>query len=86
MGMAKKTRPQEADSVYFLKVLLFFILGTIWIQINGRTVVPLGLLLGIGFSRHEHFQIDRKIEYLTLLVAALLGLIGHGVYLAFTLN
>lgn len=84
--MARKARPQEADSVYFLKLLMFFILGTIWMQFNGRTVLPLGLLAGLVFAQHDHFQIDRKVEYLTLLIAALLGLIGHGIYLAVNLS
>lgn len=81
--MAKKPRPQEPDTSYFLKVLLFFIFGTIWLQLNGHTVVPIGLLLGLAFAQHDHFQIDRKIEYLVLLVAALIGLIGHGIYFSF---
>ena len=81
--MAKKKRPQEPDTVYFLKILLFFILGTIWLQLNGHTVVPLGLVLGLLFAQHDHFQIDRKLEYVILLIAALLGLIGHGIYLSF---
>ena len=80
--MPKKSRPQEPDSVYFLKALLFFILGTIWLQFNGHTVLPLGLLLGLVFAQHDHFQIDRKIEYVILLLAALVGLIGHGIYIS----
>ncbi|HSX15034.1 MAG TPA: hypothetical protein VLE72_03990 [Candidatus Saccharimonadales bacterium] len=79
--MPKKVAKVEADSVYFLKLLLYFTLGTIWLKINGRTVVPIGLILGVIFSTHEHFRIDRKIEYAVLLVAALLGLAGFGVFL-----
>jgi hypothetical protein len=84
-AMAKRPRPQEPNSVYFLKLLLYFVLGTIWIQINGHTILPLGLILGLVFTTHEHFQIDLKVEYVALLFAALIGLIGHGVYLAITL-
>ncbi len=76
-GMAKTTRTKnEPDAVYFLKALLFFVLGTIWLQLNGHTEVPLGLILGILFAQHDHFRIDRKIEYVILLIAALIGLIG----------
>ena len=79
--MPKKTEKVEADSVYFLKLLLYFTVGTIWLKVNGRTVFPVGLVLGIIFSAHDHFRIDRKIEYAVLLVAALLGLAGFGVFL-----
>ena len=82
--MAKTVTKKEPDSVYFLKALLFFILGTIWLQLNGHTVLPLGLVLGIIFAQHDHFNIDRKIEYVILIIAALLGLIGHGIY--FSIN
>jgi hypothetical protein len=83
--MAKRPRPQEGNSVYFLKLLLYFIIGTIWFQINGHTILPVGLVFGLIFSTHEHFQIDLKVEYVVLLFAALIGLIGHGVYLNITL-
>ncbi len=79
-----KKQKVEADSVYFLKLLLYFTLGTIWIKINGHSVIPIGLILGIIFSMHDHFRIDRKIEYAMLLVAALLGLAGFGVFISIT--
>ncbi len=80
--MPKKTKKFETDGTYFFKILLYFVIGTIWIKVNGHTVVPLGLLLGVLFSRHEHFQIDRKVEYAILLVATLLGLIGFGIFIS----
>ena len=80
----KKTTKPETDSAYFLKLLLYFILGLIWIKINGRPLVPIGLIIGLLFSTHEHFRIDRKIEYAVLLVATLLGLSGAGIFLAFS--
>jgi hypothetical protein len=46
--------------------------------------LPIGLILGIIFSAHDHFRIDRKIEYAVLLVAALLGLAGFGVFVSIT--
>ena len=82
--MARRITTKEPDSVYFLKALLFFILGTIWLQYNGHTILPLGLILGVIFAQHDHFSIDRKIEYVILLIAALIGLIGHGIY--FSIN
>ena len=82
--MAKKTtRSFEPDSVYFLKILLFFIMGTIWVKVNGHVVFPIGLALGLVFAHYEHFRIDRKLEYAVLLIASLMGLAGYGVFLAF---
>jgi len=82
---SKKSSPSETSSAYFLKILLYFILGLIWIKINGRPLIPIGLIVGLLFSTHEHFQIDRKIEYAVLLIATLIGLSGLGIFLAFSL-
>jgi len=72
-----KSKKAEPSSVYFLKIVLFFILGTVWIRfsVESRTGIgiPAGLLVGIIFANHDHFQIDQKIEYAILLVAAVLS-------------
>lgn len=73
--MAKITK-NEPDSVYFLKILLYFTLGTIWLKWNCKTVLPIGLIAGLLFAQHEHFRIDRKMEYAILLIASILGLTG----------
>ena len=80
---ARKTSARETDNAYFLKILIYLVLGTIWIKVNGYIVFPVGLLLGVLIAQHDHFAIDRKIEYAVLIVAAVLGLTGWGVYLAF---
>lgn len=83
--MAKKknsSSKKELDSVYFLKILLYFVLGSIWIKYNGIVIFPLGLVLGLLFVHNDHFSIDRKIEYAILIVSALIGLAGYGVLLA----
>ncbi len=78
---AKKVR-QEADSVYFLKIMLYLLLGTLWVRHNSVTIFPVGLVLGILFTSHDHFRIDRKIEYAILLVASLLALFfGLGIFI-----
>ena len=80
--MAKNKNTTEPDSVYFLKILLYFVLGTIWIaSSSGRRIVPIGLALGLIFAHKDHFQIDRKIEYAVLLVSALVSLFGPGIFL-----
>ena len=75
----KKTAKQtnELDSVYVLKLVMYLILGTLWLRVghaDGNTIpLPVGLAIGIAFAMHDHFKIDRKIEYAVLLVAMLVG-------------
>ena len=69
---------QELDSVFFLKIVMYLVLGSTWIRLvnPGLTVqipLPVGLLLGLVFVAHEHFRIDRKIEITVILVATLGG-------------
>ena len=79
---AKKTRARETDDAYFLKILIYFVLGTIWVKYNGLVVFPIGLILGVIIAQKDHFAIDRKVEYAILIISAVLGLTGWGVYLA----
>lgn len=74
MAKTKKKTPKrpELDSVYLLKLVLYLIIGAQWIRITkGSTQypVPIGFALGLLFASHDHFQIDRKIEYAFLLLA-----------------
>lgn len=69
---------QELDGAYILKIVLYVIVGAQWIRITNPELtsqlpIPLGLIVGGLFARHDHFQIDRKIEYAILLLACLLG-------------
>lgn len=77
---AKRTTAssRELDSTYLLKLVLYLIIGAQWLRFTnaGGTTqfpVPVGLLIGVLFAMHDHFQIDRKIEYAVLLVAMLVG-------------
>lgn len=74
-----KQQPSESDGVYVLKLILYLVLGAQWLWFqhsDGSTFgVPVGLLLGFIFAAHDHFKIDRKIEYAILLVAALGGFV-----------
>jgi hypothetical protein len=78
--MAKSRRANEPDSEYFLKILLYFVLGLVWFKYNGLPIIPAGALVGILFAQHDHFAIDRKLEYLILLVSAAVGLAGAGFF------
>lgn len=74
----KKTKKQapELDSVYVLKLVMYLIIGTFWVRVDHGTAsvpIPLGLVVGVLFAMHDHFKIDRKIEYAVLLVAMLVG-------------
>lgn len=83
----KKVVPEERDSAYFLKIILFFILGTIWIgfkqPIGIFNGLPVGLLLGLLFASHDHFAIDRKIEYAILLFAVVLSAFSYKAIIMF---
>jgi hypothetical protein len=76
------------DGVYLLKMVLYLLLGSMWIKISkGGEValpIPIGLIIGLVFTLHEHFQIDRKIEYAIMLVAMLFGYFApYGLYINF---
>lgn len=73
----RKAVKRETDSTYFLKLVIFLILGSQWIYIESlpdwQVPVPVGLVIGLVFATHEHFQIDRKIEYAVLLTATFIS-------------
>ena len=78
---------QESDSAYVLKLVLFLILGSIWVKVGdgdmSQIPIPVGFVVGIAFAMHDHFQIDRKIEYALLLVSALVGFwLPIGIYVS----
>ena len=73
---SKKSNKVEPDGVYLLKLVLYFILGCLWIRVGDVVVLPFGLLIGILFASHDHFQIDRKIEFAVLFIAAVLSFIS----------
>lgn len=79
--MAKKTpQPNESDSAYFLKIVLYVLLGSFWLRFPDPISIgyidfngfPLGLLLGLLFASHDHFQIDRKVEYAILIIVTII--------------
>ena len=71
----------ETDSTYFLKLVVFVLLGTLWIKFQQPVTwlgvplggVPVGLLLGlILVNRFEKYQSDRKIWYAILVVVTII--------------
>ena len=75
----KKPQTQESDSTYFLKIVLYVILGSFWLKFSEPWVLgdiqihgfPLGMLVGLLFASHDHFQVDRKIEYAILIIVTI---------------
>lgn len=85
----KTPRPNDQfDGVYLFKMVLYLLLGSMWLKVsNGTSVdvgIPVGLMIGLIFTTHEHFRIDRKIEYALLLAAMLVGYFApFGLYINF---
>lgn len=81
-----KTATASFDGVYLFKLAFYLLLGSIWIKLSAGTSlsvpIPIGLAVGLIFTAHEHFRIDRKIEYAVMLVAMLFGYFApYGLYI-----
>lgn len=76
-----KTKQNETDSVYFLKLVLYLMAGSFWLRFSEPlqigdwyiSALPIGLVIGLIFAHHDHFQLDRKVEYAVLLIATILS-------------
>jgi len=78
---ATEERSYETDGTYFLKLVVFVLLGTLWLKfkipmtwlgipLNG---IPLGLFIGlILVSMAEKHQSDRKIWYAAMLIVTII--------------
>lgn len=71
-----KNTEQETDSAFLLKVVMYIILASIWLKFDtpidlgftGLYGIPVGLFIGLIVASQDKFQIDRKIEYVLLIV------------------
>ena len=74
---SKKTVANEPDMVYLLKMVVYLVLGSLWVKItdgqNTQIPIPVGFFIGIVLASHDHLQLDRKLGYAVLLVAMLIG-------------
>lgn len=77
----KAEKVYESDSTYFLKLVIYVLMGTFWLKfaqpltISGIPFggIPLGLLVGLILVRQfEKHQSDRKIWYAILLVVTII--------------
>lgn len=76
MAKIKQKRKSKNNENYFLKLVIFLILGFCWIKIdyNSRQIpIPLGLMIGLLLVSKDKLKIDKKIEYAVLLMAMLIG-------------
>jgi hypothetical protein len=83
----KKKKPAESDSAYILKLVMYLLIGSLWVRIsfsdNTQLPLPAGFVIGLFYAMHDHFQIDRKIEYALLLVAMFVGFwLPIGIYIS----
>ena len=71
----------ETDGTYFLKLVVFTLLGTLWIKFAQPVAwlgvplrgIPVGLFAGLLLvSKFEKYQSDRKIWYAILLVITII--------------
>lgn len=87
MPKKNKQKTSDQDGVFLLKLMLYALLGSLWLKTSYGTLsvpIPFGLVVGLLFALHEHFQIDRKIEIAVLVVAMLIGYVApFGLYISF---
>jgi hypothetical protein len=71
----------ESDGTYFLKLVVFVLLGTLWLKFSQPVTwlglpfggIPVGFLIGlILVNRFEKLQSDRKIWYAILVVVTII--------------
>lgn len=79
----------ESAGVYLLKLVLYLIVGAQWLRLEnvaGTSQIPLpvGFVIALLFAAHDHFKIDRKIEFAVILVATFIGFFAQvGVYVTY---
>jgi hypothetical protein len=78
----KSKTTTDTDGAYLLKLVLYVIVASQWLWLvpsgaTYRVPIPFGLLVGIAFASHEHFKIDRKVEYAVMLVAVFIGFVAN---------
>lgn len=71
----------ESDSTYFLKLVVFVLLGTLWLKFQQPVSwlglplggVPVGFLVGLLLvNKFEKYQSDRKIWYAILVIITII--------------
>ena len=80
--MATKNQPSKRnnslDFIFILKIVIYLVLSTQWLyfeRINASYMIPIpaGALIALFLSFRDRFRIDRKIEYVVILLAMFVG-------------
>lgn len=74
----RKTEPTEGDGTYLFKIVMYMIIGAQWVRLvdpvlTKQIPIPVGFIIGLLFASHDHFKIDRKIEYAVLAIGMFVG-------------
>jgi fumarate reductase subunit C len=73
---------RESDSTYLLKLVIYVILGALWIRFSSPiawhgflfTALPLGVVVGLILVRNiEKLQEDRKIWYAVIIIVGIIS-------------
>ncbi len=84
---SSKKSQAETDTAYFFKIVMYLIIGSMWVRfvdpgLTKQIPVPVGFIIGMFFAAHDHFKIDRKIEYAMLTVGMFVGFwLQTGIYI-----
>ena len=85
----RKVNPLDNfDGAYVLKLALYVILGSMWLKVTHSThnlhiPIPLGAVIALFFTMHEHFRVDRKVDYAVIVVSALFGFMApYGLFIS----
>ena len=86
--IVKNKNTHESDGAFFLKIVLFLIISSLWLRVeySSGTVMPLpiGAAIAVIYAMHDHFQIDKKIELALILVGMFISFwLPIGIFISF---
>ena len=75
---SKKARSNSLDFMFILKITVYLVLSTQWLYLQKtfgtyQIPIPVGALIALFLSFKERFRIDRKIEYVVIILAMFIG-------------
>lgn len=87
-SVKNSSKLKHDDGYFLLRLALLALVGLLWIKISLRSglqlPLPIGFLVGIFIAIRGKREIDRKIQFVVLLMALLVGFIAPlGIYVEF---
>ena len=75
---SKKSRINTLDFMFILKITVYLVLSTQWLYLQKtfgtyQIPIPVGALIALFLSLRDRFRIDRKIEYVVIILAMFIG-------------